>query len=312
MVPRSLYESRIVPEGEKGSDAMAAYLYGFLDLRQGKGNRPTEGYRFVAKKIGWQTRTVADYARLLSRVGLIHLDEGDPRAASTQASMLVIHNPSREVVNPLCTVTDEASKAGSRYDHKPHQAPSIANAETRPLARATHDRDDRPLARRAHDEEMTPGASNAPPPRAPNAPPSCVKRATPRSTPGASDAPQSRSKRYEVGLDAGFRAREGNTPEPLAPEVSAISRLAETFGPVEIVEEAPVLCAACGAPADGQPASDGSPMCRSHEPWAPELPSGLFDLPLDQVGACRVCRSTTATTDGVGAICHACHLGGAR
>ncbi len=47
-------------------------------------------------------------------------------------------------------------------------------------------------------------------------------------------------------------------------------------------------------------------------PSAPQLPLGLFDLPLDQVGACRVCRATTVTTDGVGAICRSCHLGDAQ
>jgi hypothetical protein len=35
----------------------------------------------------------------------------------------------------------------------------------------------------------------------------------------------------------------------------------------------------------------------------------LFDFPLDQVGACRVCRTTTVTADGEGAIYRVCFEG---
>ncbi len=38
-----------------------------------------------------------------------------------------------------------------------------------------------------------------------------------------------------------------------------------------------------------------------------EEPPELFDLPLDVVGSCRVCRETTVRTDGEGAICAPCH-----
>ncbi len=254
MVPRSLYEGRVVPEGETGSDAMAAYLYGYLDLRQGKGDRPTKGYRYVAKKLGWQERTVARYARLLSARGLIELHEGGPNAAPVSASMLVIHNPSRKVMNPSCTISDHTSKEGTKHRHEPQPAPSFARSEPRPLSRL------------AQEDEATPVAFDAGP--------ACAKRATrsretrhPDSTPVAPNAAGPRSKRYgEVGLREDSRERGESASGPPS-EVSAIAGLREELGPVEVVDQALARCDCCGAPADGQPNPDGTPMCKMHEPF---------------------------------------------
>jgi hypothetical protein len=254
MVPRLLYESRVVPEGETGSDAMAAYLYGFLDLRQGKGNRPTRGYRYVAKMLGWQERTVARYARLLSALGLIELHEGGPNTAPVSASMLVIHNPSREVLNPSCSLNNGTSKEGTRHRHEPLPAPSFARSERRPLPRLTQE------------DEATPVAFGAGPARAKRATPSRETR-HPVSTPVAPNAAGPRSKRYgEVGLREDSRERGESASRPPS-EVFALAGLREAFGPVEVIDQTFDPCACCGAPADGQPRAGGTPMCKGHAPF---------------------------------------------
>lgn len=118
MVPRSLILGRIIPEDEQGNDAMAVHLYCFLDWRQGVGDQPVRGYRHASKALGWDNHTVATYARLLARVGLIDLDEGNRRAAV----MTVIHNGARRRLNPDCSldaVEDprHPPKAGTRASH---------------------------------------------------------------------------------------------------------------------------------------------------------------------------------------------------
>jgi DNA-binding transcriptional ArsR family regulator len=164
---------------------------------------------------------------------------------------------------------------------------------------------------------------------------------------GTAGAGEAQRQRHELERQMRTKAREAfaaaasGAPFSVDPETGEVIELTERLDtspaeaadePAEVppVEHQPPVaatltgpCRAC-ARRTGLADDDGwlCSRCRPHPagsepapavlPWAPELPPGLFDLPLDQVEACRVCRATTVTADGRGAICRACHLGGVR
>lgn len=91
MLPRAVIESDL--------DDPCVRLYAVLDAVQGATGKPARGYGWVAKKIGWQSRTVATHAQHLADRRLIALEERDdherPGGGKRGVTMRVIHQPSR-------------------------------------------------------------------------------------------------------------------------------------------------------------------------------------------------------------------------
>ncbi len=127
MIPESLITG-LLPAADSRVRASALHLYAYLDLRQGKDGRPVRGFRYVARAIGLQERTVAKVAKALAEAGVIELTLSE---GSKSAEMRVVHNPARERFGHGVDV----GQPPSRYRHDP----IIWSDEiTETLSRQTH------------------------------------------------------------------------------------------------------------------------------------------------------------------------------
>jgi hypothetical protein len=149
MAPESLITG-LLPEADSRTRATAFMVYAYLDLRQGEKGRPVQGFRNVARKIGFQERTVAAAARALANAGLIELSE----SGSNATVMRVLHNPARGRVNENA----EVGRTPRRYRHDP----TPWNDETETLLRQAQEG----VASGARSEPKG-VASGATPPRSP-------------------------------------------------------------------------------------------------------------------------------------------------
>lgn len=255
-------------------------LYAYLDRRQGKSSSwAVKGAADVADNLVWQRRTAKTHLRHLADVGIIELDP-EPSRGWGNTFVRVAHAPARgryADLRPLPGVWEPEAEPRWRQPPRSREeldrlrssnagrdAPSVrqdGGARSSAIESANAWRD-APAERGG--ALGTLGATRLPE-KARRARPDGVTRLPERSNAGR-DAPcVPVSKRSEGGL-RGFRAREGNDEDQPAPEVSAFARLEEAFGPSGVVETSE-FCADCGAPADGQPCPDGTPMCRTHDPF---------------------------------------------
>jgi hypothetical protein len=143
-IPESSIVGEFLPGISTQKRLSAFLLFCYLDLRQGERGWPVRGFRYVAKEIGLQDRTVASAARTLSEAGLIELTLTIPVA--TSAVMRVIHNPARARVNPDVAL----GSPSKRYRH-----------ETLPYPASSAVRDSHTAVQDAHAETPTPDARNA-------------------------------------------------------------------------------------------------------------------------------------------------------
>ena len=143
-IPESLIVGEFLPGISTQKRLPAFLLLCYLDLRQGERGWPVKGFRYVAKEIGLQDRTVASAARTLNEAGMIELTLTSPVA--TSAVMRVVHNPARARVNPDVAL----GSPSKRYRHETLQYPAS------PSVRASHTG-----VQDAHTEASTPDARNA-------------------------------------------------------------------------------------------------------------------------------------------------------
>ncbi len=248
-------------------------LYAYLDRRQGGRAWAVKGAGEVAKGLSWQSRTAKKHLRHLADVGLIELDP-EPAPAWGNTLVRVVHAPARRrYADPRSQPGVWEPEPDARWRKPAKTAAEIERLRANGWRSAPTVRPDHAATPEAVFERPRPlrtvGAAR--PPEAVEGrrdpPPREARRATRTNSDGGRGAPTVPVSRYEVGSRAGFRERGGKGLDGPASEVSAIARLEEAFGPVEVVDEARALCAACGLPADGQPDPSGTPMCRTHEPF---------------------------------------------
>jgi len=124
-IPESLIVGELLDGIDSRERGSAVVLYCYLDLRQGADGWPVKGFRAVARKLGYQDRTVSSAAKILHEAGLIELTLTQPVA--TSAVMKVIHNPARRRVNPSVTLRSPPKRY--RHDALPY-TPSVRESHT--------------------------------------------------------------------------------------------------------------------------------------------------------------------------------------